>query len=107
MPKEKEDVKLYKIESYEGENDGGIIYIDVHYPIVEFETTNKSMPLFSSPEFWGKANVSNGTSVQIFKFEIVAESLKEAVEKYDEELERGLKELQQKRNEPKITTDII
>lgn len=90
--------KLSKVEHFEGEGEDGIIYIDVHYPIEKYAKAEGALELYGKPEFWGKTNISNGTSIQVFKFRITAKTLEQAVRKYEQELERGLKELQDSRN---------
>ena len=91
--------KLSRVEHFEGESEEGIVYIDIHRPIVEYTKCEGAEDAYGPLEYWGKANLSgNGGVVQVFKFEIKAKTLAQAVKKYEQELERGLKELQENQN---------
>lgn len=98
LRKDEELPKVSKVEHYEGESENGIIYIDIHYPIDKYAKVEGALDLYGKPEFWGKTNLSNGTSIQVFKFRITAKTLEQAVRKYEQELENNLKELQDNRN---------
>lgn len=85
---------VYKIDHFETDSDNGVIYIDVHYPIIEYGKVVGAENVYGPPEFWGKTNLSNGYSVQVFKFFIKAKTLEQAIKKYDKELEENLKKFE-------------
>ena len=90
---------MSKIEPYEGDNENGVIYIDIHTPITAYEPEIT----YGQQEFWGKTGVMFEGKIQTMKFQIEAETLKEAVELYDQKCEETVTELQKKQQQKIVT----
>jgi len=86
---------LEKIENFEGDNENGVIYIDIHTPIITYEPEITYGP----QEFWGKTGVMFEGSIQPVKFRIEVKTLKEAVDLYDQRCEETVTELQKKQKQ--------
>lgn len=87
----KEKVTMYKKETFESEE--GDVFIDVHRPIKKMGD-EKTPHSYGQPQFFGRANVMMGGHVQVFKFEIPAKTLAEAVNKFEAESEKAYETLE-------------
>ena len=97
--------KVERIESFEGDGEQGVIYIDVHHKVIEYGAVGAENRYEAEPTYYGKVNLKTAQGERLFKFKIQAKSLKQAVKKFDHAFEESFKELREQESKRQIIVD--